>query len=78
MPDSVIVSVRYGQYEQDFSLPFQLPIHQWYHALLDALRFQLPSLTVPVPLYYEGKQLDPQYSLLQYHILDGAILTIQA
>ena len=69
MPDSIIVTIIYNQSSKDFSLPFDLPIKNWIEDLQTAL--MSPSLQ----LFYHDQLLDLQYSLKQYSIWDGAVLT---
>lgn len=69
MPDSVIVTVLYNETSGDYSLPFQQPIRQWIAGLQAAL------LAPALRLLQDGQELDSQYSLQQYNVLDGAVLT---
>lgn len=69
MPDSVIVTIIYNQTAKDFSLPFDTPIKSWIEGLQTAL------LSPALQLIHNDHLLDPQYSLKQYNIWDGATLT---
>ena len=73
MPDEAIVTVRFGQKEQDYALPLQPSIGEWLPFLAEDL-----GAGRKASLSCRGEKLDDTHSLTSYGIWDGSILTLTA
>lgn len=80
MPETVLVTICYGNYQGDFELPAQIPLKNWEKALAAAVKsqFRIFSLVERFLLMKDKVQLQPQWTLAQCGIFDGSILQLVA
>ena len=80
MPDTVIVTLRYGAEEADFELPAKLPLLQWTDSLAAALRQSFYGIRLEgknIALQWQNRSVPAEASLEQCGVYDGSILTLR-
>ena len=80
MPDTVIVTIRYGADEADFELPAKVPFGQWKELLGQTLRMNFHGLRLDgktVQLQWQNQKIPAEATLEQCGIYDGGILLLQ-
>ena len=80
MPDTVIITARYGTEEADFELPAKLPLLQWKDALTTVLRQSFYGIRLEgkmLSLYWQDIRIPEEATLEQCGIYDGSIITLR-
>ena len=80
MPDTVIVTARYGIEEADFELPAKLPLLQWRDAFTAALRQGFYGIRLEgkiLSLYWQDRLIPGEATLEQCGIYDGSVITLR-
>lgn len=79
MPETVIVTVRYGREEYDFELPARIAVENWIESFLANARVVFAGFLIQgrnAEFRCDGILIKPQYSLEQCGIFDGRILEV--
>lgn len=80
MPETVIITIRYGSEEADFELPSRVPFGQWKEALLHALRRSFYGIRLEgksIVLRWQGIPIPNEASMEHCGIYDGSILLLE-
>ena len=79
MPETVIVTLRFGGKEADFELPARTPLSALEEGLKRALRLAFPGTALPkgkLMLRSAGGYLKMEHTLEDYGIFDGSLLEV--
>lgn len=80
MPDTVIVTIRYGAEEADFELPAKLPLGQWQDTLGPTLRLHFHNLRLEgrgIALKWQNRTIPAEATMENCGIYDGSILLLE-
>ena len=80
MPETVIITIRYGSEEADFELPSGVPFGQWKDALLHALRRSFCGIRLEgksILLRWQGIAIPDEATMEHCGIYDGSILQLE-
>lgn len=80
MPDTVIITIRYGEEEADFELPSGVAFGQWRESLIHALRRSFYGIRLEdrsIVLRWQGIPIPDSATPAQCGIYDGSILQLE-
>lgn len=80
MPDTVVLTIRYGAEEADFELPAKIPFGQWRDALGQTLRQHFRDLRLEgknLGLAWQSRLIPSEATLEQCGIYDGSVLVLE-
>ena len=80
MPETVIITIRYGNTEADFELPSRVPFGRWKESLAHALRRSFYGIRLEgktICLHWQGIAIPDEATMEHCGIYDGSILLLE-